>query len=119
MSFADCFKEFYEIGIDEHVRLCQHYPKQDAERFLRKFGEDSYKERISIVEKYKNLDFTKLLSEFEKENGLKLPDNFKVEMQDTFLFQKEVFHLAENNLEKRLAKTKAKTTKKQEKSYGF
>ncbi len=26
-SFTDCFKEFHEIGIDEHIRLRRHPPE--------------------------------------------------------------------------------------------
>ena len=121
MSFADCFKEFYEIGIDEHVRLCQHYPKQDAERFLRKFGEDSYKERISIVEKYKNrwelseIEFMPELSNnslifyaVSKRYGnvilkILLPDNLDNEIAVLKIFQGENFcKLYEYSLEDRV-----------------
>ncbi len=34
MSFSDCFREFHEIGIDEHIRLRRHHPQQDAEAFF-------------------------------------------------------------------------------------
>ena len=39
MSFADCFKEFHEIKIDEHLRLRQHHPQQDAETFFRIYSD--------------------------------------------------------------------------------
>ena len=35
MSFSDFFKEFHEIEMDEHIRLRQHHPQQDAESFFR------------------------------------------------------------------------------------
>ena len=34
MPFSDCFREFHEIEIDEHIRLRQHHPQQDAEVFF-------------------------------------------------------------------------------------
>jgi hypothetical protein len=33
MSFSDRFREFHEIEIDEHLRLCRHIPEKDAEAF--------------------------------------------------------------------------------------
>ena len=34
MSFADCFKEFHEIKIDEQLKLRQHNPQKDARAFF-------------------------------------------------------------------------------------
>ena len=39
MSFSDCFKEFHEIEMDEHIRLRQHHPQQDAESFFRIYSD--------------------------------------------------------------------------------
>ncbi len=51
MSFADHFKAFHEIEIDNHIRLRRHQPQQDAEAFFhicsdrdafRFFGRETY-----------------------------------------------------------------------------
>ena len=39
MSFSGCFIEFHEIEIDEHIRLRQHQPEQDAEAFFRIYSD--------------------------------------------------------------------------------
>ena len=39
MSFSDCFKEFHEIEIDEHIRLRRHQPEQEAEEFFRIYSD--------------------------------------------------------------------------------
>ena len=39
MSFSDCFREFHEIEVDEHIRLRRHIPERDAEAFFRIYSD--------------------------------------------------------------------------------
>ena len=39
MSFSDCFGEFHEIEVDEHIRLRRHIPERDAEAFFRIYSD--------------------------------------------------------------------------------
>lgn len=39
MSFSDCFREFHEIEIDEHIKLRQHHLQQDVEAFFRIYSD--------------------------------------------------------------------------------
>ena len=34
MPFSDCFMEYHEKEIDEHLRLRRHIPEKDAEAFF-------------------------------------------------------------------------------------